>query len=68
MAYLNPNFKTKKAAQEAIAAGTVVTWFSPGIPDTPHNNEVNVEGPHYPKPHTWGGTATIDGNVVTRLV
>lgn len=51
--YVEPNFKTKKALKEAIANGETVSVFSPGIFPCPNDGEVSVEGPHYPKPHTW---------------
>lgn len=29
------------------------------------SGQVTIEGPHYPKPHTWWGTAkVVDGQVV----
>lgn len=63
--YLDPNFKTKKAAKEAIARGEVVTVFAPGLGTPPTDGTCSVEGPHYPKPHTWYGTATVKaGRVV----
>ena len=51
--YVSPNFKTKKALKEAVAAGKTVTYFQPGLGDTPVNGRFAVEGPHYPAPHSW---------------
>lgn len=64
--YLSPNFKTKKAAREAIAAGQTVTVYQPGIGmPPPRNGTATVEGPHHPEPHKWYGKAHIkDGKVV----
>jgi len=64
--YSSINFKTKKAFKEAVKAGQVVTVFSPGPFDRPVTNEtVSVEGPHYPKPHTWYARVVVaDGKVV----
>lgn len=65
MAYVDPNFKTKKAFKDAVAAGEPVYVFSPGPFGVAQNGQVAVEGPHYPKPHTWYATATVeDGKVV----
>lgn len=67
MAYTETNFKTKKALKEAVAAGEEVTCFQPGLgPDLDHyTGRVSLEGPHYPKPHTWYANAILeDGKVV----
>lgn len=63
--YVNPNFKTKKALKDAVAKGDVVTVFAPGLGNPPDTGSCTVEGPHYPKPHTWYGQVEIvDGKVV----
>jgi hypothetical protein len=68
--YVRPNFKTKKALKDAIKKGQKVTVFQPndifGTP-IPENGEVAVEGPHYPEPHKWYATATIQNGVVTKV-
>ena len=59
MSYCTRNFKTKKALKEAVAAfnagtGPAVHAFNPGLGgEIPANGEIFLEGPHYPKPHTW---------------
>ena len=54
MAYVEPNFRTKKALREAVAAGQVVTAYQPGpFGPTLRDGKNFVEGPHYPAPHTW---------------
>ena len=64
--YVNPNFNTKKALREALAAGVRVTVFSPGpFPCTTNGTEC-IEGPHYPKPHKWYAQVTVvDGRVTS---
>lgn len=66
--YVEPNYKTKKALREAIAAGETVTIFQPGPfgGDEPTNGKgIVVEGPHYPQPHTWYGQVdVVNGRVV----
>jgi len=65
--YVDPNFKTKKAFREAVEAGKSVSLFQPGPfgLSLPSNGVVSVEGPHYPQPHTWYASVTIeDGKVV----
>ncbi len=65
--YVSPNYKTKKALKAAVEAGATVTIFQPGPfgGSEPSRGDVAVEGPHYPKPHTWYATVTLkDGKVV----
>ena len=50
--YVEPNFKTKKALKDAVRRGERVTVFAPGL-GAPAVGSESVEGPHYPKPHTW---------------
>ena len=65
MAYVSPDFKSKKALKEALAAGQEVSVFQPGLGSVPHNGTVSLEGPHYPKPHTWYASGTMqDGRLV----
>ena len=65
MAYVSPNFKTKKALKEAIADGKPVQVFQPGLGTVPEDGQIALEGPHYPQPHTWYATGTMkDGQLV----
>lgn len=65
MAYVSPNFKTKKALKEALAKGENVRVFQPGLGEVPHNGITFLEGPHFPEPHKWYAQATIkDGKLV----
>jgi hypothetical protein len=64
--YVDPNFKTKKALKEAIAAGSIVTVFSSGPFPAIKNGREFVEGPHYPAAHTWyASVEVVGGKVVT---
>lgn len=67
MAYVSPNFKTKKALKEAVKAGQEVTVFQPGIGTVPTNGNICVEGPHYPEPHKWYAGVTIENGRVTKV-
>lgn len=65
--YVDPDFKTKKALKEALANNDPVSVFSVGIvfEPVPDNGTVYLEGPHYPKPHTWYAQGTMkDGKLV----
>ena len=66
MAYVSPNFKTKKELKAAVADGKSVMVFEPGIGSVPQDGKVSLEGPHYPKPHTWYAEATMkNGKLVS---
>lgn len=67
MAYTDRNFKTKKALKEAVASGQQVTVYQPGLGDVPKNGSICLEGPHYPAPHTWYATATLENGLVTKV-
>lgn len=65
--YVSPNFETKKALREAIAAGETITVFAPGL-GTPKDNGVEtVEGPHYPAPHTWYAQVVVENGRVVKV-
>lgn len=62
--YATKNFATKKALKEAVASGEKVTIFSPGNFPAKQNGSESLEGPHYPKPHTWYATVVLKDGVV----
>lgn len=65
MTYVNPNVKTKKELKELLKAGKSVEVFQPGLGTVPLNGMVALEGPHYPKAHTWYARGTMkDGKLV----
>lgn len=68
MAYVDPNFPTKKALKEAIAAGKDVYVFSPGPFPVKTEGRLAVEGPHYPKPHTWYAEVEVLDSKVIKVV
>lgn len=66
--YVRPNFTTKKALKAALAEGKPVEVFSPGVYPPNMNGTEFVEGPHFPKPHTWYAKVEVkDGRVVKVL-
>ena len=67
--YVSPNFKTKKAIKEAIAAGKFVTIFQPGPfgGNEPQNGKVAIEGPHYPLPHKFYCEVTVENGRVIKV-
>jgi len=68
--YTDINFKTKKQLKEAVAAGKQVSTFQPGeIFKAQTDGKITLEGPHYPKPHSWYASAIIkDGIIVPGTV
>lgn len=67
MAYTTTDYPTKKALKEAIKAGIAVCVFEPGLGRTPVDGTVYLEGPHYPRPHTWYAVAELKGGLVVRV-
>jgi hypothetical protein len=67
MAYVDPDFKTKKALKEAVAAGKKLYPYSPGPFPVEQNGRVSIEGPHYPKPHAWYADCDVVGGVITKV-
>lgn len=67
MAYVSPNFKSKKALKEAIAAGKFVDVFQPGLGTVPQNGRISLEGPHSPQPHTWYAEATMENGRLVKV-
>lgn len=66
--YTTIDYRTKKALRDAVRAGEVVTVYQPGPfgGDAPKNGWVVLEGPHYPKPHTWYAQALLsEGQIVS---
>lgn len=71
--YTTRNFKTKKELKEAVAIGARVTIYQPndifnnpkGAPD--YTGTASVEGPHYPKPHTWYAEIQVENGAVVKV-
>lgn len=67
MAYTTTNFKNKKALKEAVASGKQIGIWSPGPFPVPENGTVGIEGPHYPKPHSWYASVTVVDGIITKV-
>lgn len=65
--YTTKNFPTKKAFKDAVASGEKVTLFAPGLGSPKTDGTEYVEGPHYPKPHTWYAQVTMQGGYVVKV-
>lgn len=66
--YTDTNFKTKKALKEAVAAGRKIACHNPGpFGQPPANGTIALEGPWYPKPHTWYATAVLENGYIVKV-
>ena len=65
--YVSPEFKTKKALKEAVKDGQTVRVYSPGPFPCPESGWVSVEGPNFPRPHTWYGQVFVEGYKVLKV-
>jgi hypothetical protein len=68
--YVDPNYKTKKAFKEAVAASVKHTPYQPGgIFNTSPTREgrVFIEGPHFPEPHRWYAECQVKEGVIVSV-
>lgn len=72
MSYVDPNFRTKKALKEALAAGEEVHVYQPNSDITgaiiPRDGRVFLEGPHYPELHRWYASGEMKEGKLVKLV
>jgi len=68
MAYIYPNYKSKKLFKQMVADGDRISVRE----NTPRGQvpiitgHATIEGPHYPKPHTWYATCQVKDGVVVK--
>lgn len=67
MTYTNIDFKTKKELKDAVVKGEKITIYNPGLGTAPTNGTAYLEGPHYPKPHTWYAVAEIKDSIIIKV-
>ena len=69
MAYTTKDFRTKKELITAVKSGERVTCYSPGLGPMldAFTGEIALEGPHYPKPHSWYAVASLVDGVIVRV-
>ena len=65
--YTDTDFLTKKAFREAVASGKEVRLYAPGLGGPHQNGAETVEGPHYPKPHTWYAQVEVKDGIVIKV-
>lgn len=69
MSYTVINYKTKKDLVQAVRSGVIVKCFQPGLgPDlTNYTGHVALEGPHFPKPHSWYASASLENGIIIKV-
>lgn len=65
--YTTKNFKSKAEFKRAIAAGEKIRVYSTGYGNPPENGKCCVEGPHFPKPHSWYAEVTLKDGIVINV-
>jgi len=67
--YTDRNFKKKADLKRAVANGDRVTIYQPGPfgGPAPKEGTFAVEGPHYPQPHRWYASVTVENYVITKV-
>jgi len=67
MAYVDPDYKTKKEFVQAVKQGVQHTPYNPSglFPVRQNGNDI-IEGPHYPKPHKWYAKVVIQNGIVIK--
>lgn len=64
--YVFPNVKNKKELKKLLDEGKEVAVYSPEPFPCPSSGEVSLEGPHFPKAHTWYARGIVkDGYLVS---
>lgn len=67
MSYTIKNFRTKKDLKAAVAAGTRVEIFNPGLGSPVRDGTAYLEGPHFPAAHTWYAQAVMENGLVVAV-
>lgn len=68
--YSTVNFPTKKALKQAVVDGRKIGVYQPNDmfnTPIPQNGTVTLEGPHYPKPHTWYAQVVLQDGYITKV-
>jgi len=69
MAYVDPDYKSKKEFKEAVAKGVPHYPYNPsGLFPEPQDGTTVIEGPHFPKPHKWYARVRVEKGIVTKIL
>jgi hypothetical protein len=66
--YTEINFKSKKELKQSVSEGKQIGVYSPGPFPCPDNGEICIEGPHYPKPHTWYARVKVCNGIIVKVI
>jgi len=63
--YTVKNYQTKKELIADFKAGKQIEVYQPNdMFGESGNGSVSLEGPHYPQPHKWYASATIENFII----
>lgn len=65
--YTTKNYKSKAELKRDVAAGVPVRLYAPGLGTPKDNGTEYVEGPHYPRPHTWYAEVQVVNGLVVKV-
>ena len=66
--YTEQDYKTKKALIQDVKDGVKVLVYQPGgIFPSQENGTVYLEGPHYPKPHSWYAQVIMKDGLIIKV-
>lgn len=69
MAYVDPDYPSKKALKQAILEGARPMPYNPsGMFPTKQDGEDVIEGPHYPKAHSWYARVRVEKGCVVKVI
>jgi len=60
MSYTVRDYTSKKALKEDFKAGKKIECYSEGMVPLKTPGVVYLEGPHYPRPHSWYASGEVD--------
>ncbi len=64
--YTVTNYPSKAALKRAVANGDTVDTYQTGPFPGKTEGTISLEGPHYPKAHTWYATAVVKDGIIVR--
>lgn len=65
--YTDFDYKTKKELKADLAAGKRITIYAPGLGSPNYNGTEYLEGPHYPKPHSWYAQVEMKNGIIIKV-
>jgi len=67
--YSTQNYKSAaELKREVEKNGDGGTIYQPGLGETPENGIVTLEGPHFPKAHTWYARVQVTNGLITKIL